>query len=191
MFRYPSKFLNKGDKRLGKPLMRPKIIVKNDEIEYILDKDGEKIMENVCNFYPKDDAIKEWAKSDKVLDAFIEILFTHYGERTDVPESMKEEMEDFKEEENEEDKFLSLFNFPGDLGWEDNQQDYISISQITSALRKAHINLSPQKYKNYLTPRGAVKLKRSIDNKKVFCWFNVQINKDNVQELTEELTSDD
>tara|TARA_R110000868_G_scaffold2165_7_gene16476 strand:+ start:2476 stop:4920 length:2445 start_codon:yes stop_codon:yes gene_type:complete len=191
MFRYPSKFLNKGDKRLGKPLMRPKIIVKNDEIEYILDKDGEKIMENVCNFYPKDDAIKEWAKSDKVLDAFIEILFTHYGERTDVPESMKEEMEDFKEEENEEDKFLSLFNFPGDLGWEDNQQDYISISQINSALRKAHINLSPQKYKNYLTPRGAVKLRRIIDNKKAFCWYNVQINKDNVQELTEELTSDD
>ena len=182
MFRYPSKFLNKGDERLGKPLMRPKIIMKaDDEIEYVLDENGEKVLENVCNFYEKDDDIKYWAKSEKVLDAFIDILFSHYGSRIDIPECMKEEMEDFKEEEKEEDKFLSLFRFIGDKNWDEGGKDCVSIDQISHYLRKAHINLSAQKYKNYLTPKGAIKGKRTIDNKRVACWCNIQIDEDRIQ----------
>ena len=84
------------------------------------------------------------------MDAFIEILFTHYGERTEVPECMKEEMNEFQQEEREEDKFLSLFRFPGDINWEEDSKDFVSIAQISVLLRKAQINLSAQKYKNYL-----------------------------------------
>jgi hypothetical protein len=149
-FRYPSKFLNKDDERLGKPLMRPKIILKeNDEIEYVTDENGEKVMENVCNFYEKDDNIKAWCKDQNVLDAFIHILFSHYGERVQVPDCMKEEMNDFKEEEKEEDKFISLFRFPGDKNWDESAKDFVSVAQINHLLRKAQISLSAQKYKNY------------------------------------------
>ena len=185
-FRYPSKFLNKGDERLGKPLLRPKIIQKeNDEIEYVMDDNGEKVMENVCNFYPKDDEIKHWAKSQKVMDAFIEILFTHYGDRTEVPECMKEEMNEFQQEEKEEDKFVSLFRFAGDINWDQDGKDYVSIAQINVLLRKAQINLSAQKYKNYLTPKGAIKGKRKMEStgKREACWVNIQIDEDKVEEM--------
>ena len=185
-FRYPSKFLNKGDERLGKPLLRPKIIMKdNDEFDYVLNENGEKVMENVCNFYPKDDEIKYWAKSPKVMDAFIEILFSHYGDRTDVPECMKEEMNEFQEEEKEEDKFLSLFRFPGDQNWEEDSKDYVSIAQMNMLLRKAHINLSAQKYKNYLTPKGSIKGKRKMEStgKREACWINLQIDENKVEEM--------
>jgi hypothetical protein len=185
-FRYPSKFLNKDDERLGKPLLRPKIIQKeNDEFEYVMDENGEKVMENVCNFYQKDDDIKTWCKNPKVLDAFIYILFSHYGERVPVPECMKEEMNDFKEEEKEEDKFLSLFRFVGDKNWDESERDYVSISQINVLLRKAHINLSAQKYKNYLTPKGAIKGKRTIEStgKREACWINIQVDEDKVEQV--------
>tara|TARA_R110000772_G_scaffold135148_2_gene243786 strand:- start:4002 stop:6413 length:2412 start_codon:yes stop_codon:yes gene_type:complete len=187
MFRYPSKFLNKGDERLGKPLMRPKTIVKeDDEIEFVLDANGDKVLENVTNYYMKDDDIKYWTKSDKVIDAFIEILFSHYGERIEVPDCMKEEMEDFKEEEKEEDKFLSLFRFQGDSNWDEGGKDFVTIAQISHILRKAHINLSAQKYKNYLTPKGAVKGKRTIDNKRESCWSNIQIDEERVGMIEED-----
>ncbi len=192
-FRYPSKFLNQGDDRLGKPLLRPKIIMKdNDEFDYVLDDDGEKIMENVCNFYPKDDEIKYWAKLPKVMDAFIEILFRHYGARTEVPECMKEEMNEFQEEEKEEDKFLSLFRFPGDTNWEKDEKDYVSIAQMNVILRKAHINLSAQKYKNYLTPKGSIKGKRKMEHtgKREACWINIQIDDLKLQEMEMNLYDD-
>lgn len=185
-FRYPSKFLNKDDNRLGKPLMRPKIILKeNDEIEYVTDENGEKVMENVCNFYEKDDNIKAWCKDQNVLDAFIHILFSHYGERVQVPDCMKEEMNDFKEEEKEEDKFLSLFRFPGDKTWDESAKDFVSVAQINHLLRKAQISLSAQKYKNYLTPKGAVKGKRTIEStgKREAAWINMQIDENKVEQL--------
>ncbi len=194
-FRYPSKFLNKQDERLGKPLMRPKIILKdNDDIEYVTDENGEKVMENVCNFYPKDDNIKAWCKDSKVLDAFIHILFNHYGQRVVVPDCMKEEMTDFQEEEKEEDKFLSLFRFAGDKNWDDseNAKDFVSVAQINHLLRKAQISLSAQKYKNYLTPKGAVKGKRTIQatGKREAAWINIQVDEKKVELLKIEFSDD-
>ena len=225
MFKYPSKFLNKGDDRLGKPLMRPKMKEVGEDMEYVMEKkeamfirhkdypdsphrrywkpatecnpeeiqhsheykaDHEfKIMENVCNFFEKDDDIKYWCKKPEVLDAFIEILFTHYGSRVEVPESMKEEMDDFKEEEKEEDKFLSMFRFVGDKNWNEDEPDFVSIAQISVLLKKSHINLSSQKYKNYLTPKGAFKGKRLNENtkKREPCWNNIQIDKEKVEEM--------
>jgi hypothetical protein len=192
-FRYPSKFLNKDDDRLGKPLMRPKIILtENDDIEYVVDENGEKVMENVCNFYEKDDNIKAWCKDQKVLDAFIHILFSHYGERVQVPDCMKEEMNDFKEEEKEEDKFLSLFRFPGDKTWDESAKDFVSVAQINHLLRKAQISLSAQKYKNYLTPKGAVKGKRTIEStgKREAAWINMQVDENKVELLNIEFAED-
>ena len=119
------------------------------------------------------------------MDAFIEILFTHYGERTEVPECMKEEMNEFQQEEREEDKFLSLFRFPGDINWEEDSKDFVSIAQISVLLRKAQINLSAQKYKNYLTPKGAIKGKRKMEStgKREACWVNIQVDEDKVEEM--------
>ena len=187
MFRYPSKFLAKEDDRLGKPVLRPKFTQNSlDEIEYVVDANGEKVMENVCNFYEKNDEIKEWSRRPEIVSAFIQILFDSYGGKKNLSNSMKEEMDDFKEEEKEEDRFIALFNFVGDDTWDDKDKDWVSIPQITFLLKKAGINLSAQKYKNYLTPKGSAKGKRlnEVSGKRENAWINIQVNKDKIQEFS-------
>ena len=187
MFRYPSKFLNEDDERLGKPLMRKKYNIVNEEIEYEKDEDGNDIYVNVCNFYKKDDDIKFWSKKPEIMNAFIHIIFNHYGKKTSIPETMKEEMNDFQEEEKEEDRFLDLFNFYGDKDWNKDRKDWVSITQINVLLKKAQINLSAQKYKNYLLSRGAVKGKKLNEqtNKREYCWVNLQVNEHKVKQMAE------
>lgn len=227
MFRYPSKFLNEDDERLGKPLLRKKYKIVGDKIEYeyekksciaidnpedkgnvfnrlwipvheatneeldnALDMRTDKecpVMENVCNFYKKDDEIKSWCKKPEIMSAFIHIIFNHYGKKSPMSESMKEEINDFKEEEKEEDRFLDLFNFIGDKDWDKNGKDWVSIAQINVLLKKASINLSSQKYKNYLTPKGAIKGKKLNEktNKRENCWINIQVNEVKVKEVAE------
>ena len=180
MFRYPSKFLSPDDDRLGKPLMRQKYTMdpKDNTIEYLVDGDGNKIMENVCNFYKKDDEIKSWTKKPEIMNAFIAILFRHYGKKTPLSTAMKEEIDDFKDEEKEEDRFLDLFNFFGDKEWITGDRDWVSIPQISNVLRRSKINLSAQKYKNYLTAKGSVKAKRlnEMSGKREYCWIGIQLN---------------
>tara|TARA_R110000744_G_scaffold46268_3_gene102458 strand:- start:3079 stop:3543 length:465 start_codon:yes stop_codon:yes gene_type:complete len=144
-------------------------------------------MENVCNFYKKDDEIKSWCKKPEIMSAFIKILFDNYGKKAPMSENMKEEIEDFKEEEKEEDRFLDLFNFIGDKEWGEGGKDWVSIAQINVLLKKASINLSSQKYKNYLLSKGAVKGKKLNDNtnKRENCWINIQVNEVKVQEIAE------
>ena len=187
MFRYPSKFLNEDDERLGKPLMRKKYKVVGEDIEYIKDENGYNIMENVCNFYKKDDEIKSWCKKTEIMSAFIKIIFDNYGKKAPMSDNMKEEIEDFKEEEKEEDRFLDLFNFIGDKDWDESKKDWVSIAQINVLLKKASINLSSQKYKNYLTPRGAIKGKKLNDqtNKRENAWVNIQVNQVKVEQIAE------
>jgi len=187
MFRYPSKFLNEDDERLGKPLMRKKYNIVNEEIQYEKDENGNDIYVNVCNFYKKDDDIKFWSKQPEIMNAFIHIIFNHYGKKTSIPETMREEMNDFQEEEKEEDRFLDLFNFYGDKDWEENRKDWVSIAQINVLLKKAQINLSAQKYKNYLLSRGAVKGKKLNEqtNKREYCWVNLQVNEYKVKQMAE------
>ena len=193
MFRYPSKFLNPEDERLGKPIMRP--VMKEcgeDKIEYDLDENGEKKMVNVCNFYKKDDDIKMWCKKPEVINAFIYVIFQHYGYKTSIPTNMKEEMKDFQDEEKEEDIFLSLFTFVGDKDWEEEGKDWVSIDQIKHLLRKAHVSLSPQKYKNYLLGKGCMKTKRTDSNeKRINCWVNMQVNEKKAEELKINMIDDD
>lgn len=227
IFRYPSKFLNEDDDRLGKPLMRAKYkLGKDDKIEYEYEKkscvklpsgiwkpvsdctDEEldialemdtsrdcPIMENICNFYKKDDDIKFWSKKPEIMNAFIHIIFSHYGKKMSIPETMKEEMNDFKDDEKEEDRFLDLFNFMGDKEWDEGRKDWVSISQINVLLKKASINLSAQKYKNYLLSKGAVKGKRLNEqtNKRENCWICLQVNDHKVKQIAEgyAMNSDD
>ncbi len=218
MFRYPSKFLNEDDDRLGKPLMRKKYKVVGEDIQYeyekkscvrlpsgiwkpVSDCTNEEldiaeemdtshdcpIMENVCNFYKKDDEIKSWCKSPEIMSAFIKIIFDNYGKKAPMSDNMKEEIEDFKEEEKEEDRFLDLFNFIGDKEYDKEGKDWVSIAQINVLLKKASINLSSQKYKNYLTPKGAIKGKKLNDktNKRENCWINIQVNQVKVKQIAE------
>lgn len=218
MFRYPSKFLNEDDERLGKPLLRKKYKVVGEDIQYEyvkkscvrlpsgiwkpvhectdeeLDTAEEMdtshdcpVMENVCNFYKKDDEIKAWCKKPEIMNAFIKIIFENYGKKSPMSDSMKEEINDFKEEEKEEDRFLDLFNFIGDKDWSDNTKDWVSIAQINVLLKKAKINLSSQKYKNYLTPKGAIKGKKLNEktNKRENCWINIQVNEVKVKQIAE------
>jgi hypothetical protein len=226
IFRYPSKFLNEDDDRLGKPLMRQKYkLGKDDKIEYenvekeciaipnpdspmdclkriwipvdeATPEDFEKevqreknhlcpVMENICNFYKKDDDIKFWSKKPEIMNAFIHIIFSHYGKKMIIPETMKEEMNDFKDDEKEEDRFIDLFNFMGDKEWDNGKKDWVSISQINVLLKKASINLSAQKYKNYLLSKGAVKGKRLNEqtNKRENCWICLQVNDYKVKQI--------
>ncbi len=193
MFRFPSKFLNPDDDRLGKPIMRPVMKEVNGEIEYEYDEEGNKKMINVCSFYKKDDTIKKWCTQEEVMNAFIQIIFDNYSDKVAIPESMKEDMNDFKEEEREEDKFMALFNYPGDKEWVDEKKEWVSIDRINMLLKKAHIALSPQKYKNYLEGMGCFKSKRPDDytGKRVHCWIGLQVNENKVDQLTEGLMIED
>tara|TARA_R110000772_G_scaffold268231_1_gene394508 strand:+ start:114 stop:2564 length:2451 start_codon:yes stop_codon:yes gene_type:complete len=178
MFRYPSKFLNPDDPRLGKPIMRPVVKEIDGRVEYEYEDNGDKKMINVCNFYEKDDDIKTWCKKPEVMSAFINIIFSSYGDKAFIPKNMKEEMEDFKEEEKEEDKFLSLYNFMGDSGWvEGEDNDWVSINNINYLNKKNRIALSAQKYKGYLQAKGCYIGKRTtISGERVNAWINVQVN---------------
>lgn len=194
MFRFPSKFLNPDDDRLGKPIMRPVMYeTEEGEVKYELDEDGEKKMINICNFYKKDDDIKAWCRKEEVMNAFIYIIFQNYGDKALIPENMKEEMNDFKEEEKEEDIFLSLFNFPSDKEWDDDKKDWISMDHIKVVMKKAQLSLSAQKYKNYLLGKGCMKAKRLDDysGKRVNCWVNIQINDNKVKQVQGFVDSDD
>ena len=144
-------------------------------------------MENICNFYKKDDDIKFWSKKPEIMNAFIHIIFSHYGKKMIIPETMKEEMNDFKDDEKEEDRFLDLFNFMGDKEWDKGKKDWVSISQINVLLKKASINLSAQKYKNYLLSKGAVKGKRLNEqtNKRENCWICLQVNDHKVKQIAD------
>ena len=192
MFRYPSKFLNHDDERLGTPLMRPIMKEINGNIEYEYDEEGNKKMINVCNFYKKDDNIKYWCKNENVMNAFIHIIFNNYSNKINIPESMKEDMNDFKQEEREEDKFLQLFNFPTDKQWNDKIDNWVSIDYIKLLLKENHISLSPQKYKNYLLSKGCL-LTKKIDKytgKQMRCWLNLQVNKNKNNYLDSDSDSD-
>ena len=184
MFRYPSKFLNPDDDRLGKPIMRPITYEENGEVKYELDENGEKKMVNVCNFYLKDDSIKSWCQEEEVLNAFIYIIFQQYGEKAEIPDNMKEEMLDFKEDEKEEDIFLSLFRYPNDDNWDSEEKDWVSKEQIKHLQRKARISLSPQKYKNYLLGKGCSQGKRTDkNNKRINAWIGLQVDEDRVEQM--------
>jgi len=185
MFRYPSKFLNPDDERLGKPVLRPKMKEVDGKIEYEYDENGEKVMTNVCNFYVKDDEIKSFCKREDVMNAFIYIIFVEYGSKALIPESMKEEMTDFQEEEKEEDIFLSLFRFVGDKDWDGDEEDWISKDKIKFLQKKAGIGLSPQKYKNYLLGKGCIQSKRTdkYTEKRVNCWVNLQVNRKKMEQI--------
>jgi hypothetical protein len=194
MFRFPSKFLNPDDDKLGKPIMRPVMYeTEEGEVKYELDEDGEKKMINVCNFYKKDDDIKAWCRKEEVMNAFIYIIFQNYGDKALIPENMKEEMNDFKEEEKEEDIFLSLFNFPNDKEWDEDKKDWISMDHIKVVMKKAQLSLSAQKYKNYLLGKGCMKAKRLDDysGKRVNCWVNIQINDNKVKQVQGFIDSED
>ena len=162
----------------------------DDELDKAVEMDSSRecpIMENVCNFYKKDDEIKSWCKKPEIMSAFIHIIFNQYGKKAPMSENMKEEINDFQEEEKEEDRFLDLFNFLGDKEWDTSGRDWVAIAHINVLLKKAKINLSPQKYKNYLLSRGAVKGKKINENtnKRENAWINIQVDDNKVKLMTE------
>ena len=122
------------------------------------------------------DEIKLWSKKPEVIDAFIEIIFENYSAKVDVPKCMKEEEADFKEDETDESKFNELFSFDGDINFDPEGLDWLSISVIGMLLKKNKINASPQKYKNWLLKKGCAKCKKTKnDGKRVLSWVNIQI----------------
>ena len=187
MFKYPSKFVAKDDPRLGKPVMRQEYhIDDNEDIIKHFDDDGNPIMINITSFYLKDDEIKLWCKKPEVIDAFIEIIFDNYSDKVDVPKCMKEEQSDFKEDETDESKFYDLFAFDGDINYDANGLDWLSISVIGMLLKKNKINASPQKYKNWLLKKGCAKCKKTKkDGKRVASWINIQVDKGKKAEMIE------
>lgn len=150
MFQFPSKFLDKDDERLNNP---------------IKDKDGNII----TAFFEKDDNIKSLLKEKDYINAFQEIILENYGNKIEIPESMKVDQEDFKEEETDEKRFLDMFLFASD-GWDKKQddndddddnitpnRDYLFITEIKYMIQNSGISVSPQKYKKWLQKKGCVK----------------------------------
>ena len=69
MFKYPSKFLDEEDPRLEKPvkIKVQKMNESTEELEDVLDENGEVVYKILTQFYKKDDDIKEWTKSQEIL----------------------------------------------------------------------------------------------------------------------------
>ena len=186
MFKYPSKFLDEEDPRLEKPvkIKVQKMNESTEELEDVLDENGEVVYKILTQFYKKDDDIKEWTKSQEVMDAFIEILMDHYSKKVPIPESMKEEQNDFKLDETDESRFYDLFTFMDDANYKTESLDWLSIDVINIILKKEKINLSAQKYKNLLLAKGCVKCKKTKqDGKRVASWANIQIYKGKEKDL--------
>ena len=187
MFKYPSKFLDEEDPRLENPvkIKVQKMNEETEELEDVLDENGEVVYKTLTQFYKKDDEIKNWCKKAEVMDAFIEILFDNYSKKVPIPESMKEEQNDFKLEETDESRFYDLFTFMDDANYKtDNDLDWLSISVIGMMLKKEKINLSAQKYKNLLLAKGCVKCKKTKkDGKRVNAWANIQVYKGKNEDL--------
>lgn len=179
MFKFPSKFIDANDSRVTAPIKVRKSVVDDDgEFSYVTDEDGNQVYRTLTQFYAKDDNIKVWSQKPEVLDAFIEIIFDNYFSKVPIPESMKEEQEDFKEEDTDEMKFNNLFTFETDPEYrvDDSSIDWLSVDVINIILRKNKINLSPQKYKSLLLKNGCVKCKKTKnDGKRVLSWVNIQI----------------
>ena len=176
MFQFPSKFLDRGDERLDNP-------IKNSEGKII------------TAFYEKDDNIKRLLSEVDYINAFQEIILEHYGDRVDIPESMKVEQEDFKEEETDEKKFCDMFRFPDDKDWNDNynsddeeecqdsdERDYLFVTEINYMIKKKGIAVSAQKYKKWLQKRGCEKpqqKKRNTNGQYAVVWTNIRKRKNN------------
>ena len=187
MFKYPSKFLDEEDPRLEKPvkIKVQKMNESTEELEDVLDENGEVVYKTLTQFYKKDDEIKEWCKSQEVIDAFIEIIFDNYSKKVPVPQCMKEEQDEFKMEETDESRFYDLFTFMDDANYNtETSLDWLSIDVINIMLKKEKINLSAQKYKNLLLSKGCVKCKKTKkDGKRVNAWANIQVYKGKKEDL--------
>ncbi len=175
MFQFPSKFLSKGDERLD---------------NQVKDSEGNVI----TAFYESDDNIKSLLKERDYINAFQEIILEHYGDKIELPESMKVDQDDFKEEETDEKKFLDMFRFPDDKDWNSNnndndsdeedcndtERDYVFVKEINYMIQKKGIAVSAQKYKKWLQKRGCVKPEKKEKNSNdqyAVVWKNIRKRK--------------
>jgi len=174
-FRYKSKFVDSDDKRLNQnSTMKDYTINKDGEIEYLLDENGNNIMKVLTNYHRKDDSIKDWCKKDEVLDAFTDIIFEHYGEVAPLPKEMLDEINDFKDEESDENKFYSLFIFSDDETYNSNDTEYLTVQEIKKIVSMNKLSLSSQKYKIYLEKKGCFKTKKRVSGKSLNIWNRIQ-----------------
>ena len=175
LYSYPSKFVDKDDKRIGNNTQREMVeIVINEEGEEeavpVKDKDGNAVFTNICSYYPMDDTIKDFCRRPEIMNAFTDILFSFYGDLLPIPECMKLNQEEFKDEASEDIAFKESFEFTKD------PEDYISVKKMEYIIKKLKINASPQKYSKWLLSEGCYKIRRyDSENERIRCWVGLKL----------------
>ena len=186
LYSYPSKFIDKDDKRIGNNTQREMVeIVINEEGEEeavpVKDKDGNAVFTNICSYYPMDDTIKDFCRRPEIMNAFTDILFSFYGDLLPIPECMKLNQEEFKDEASEDIAFKESFEFTKD------PEDYISVKKMEYIIKKLKINASPQKYSKWLLSEGCYKIRRyDSENERIRCWVGLKLPEKIKNELDDE-----
>ena len=175
LYSYPSKFVAKDDKRIGNNSQREMVeIVINskgdEEAVPVKDKDGNSVFTNICSYYPMDDSIKDFCRRPEIINAFTDILFSFYGDLLPIPECMKLNQAEFKDEASEDIAFKESFEFTKD------PEDFISVKQMEYIIKKLKINASPQKYSKWLLSEGCYKIRRyDAENERIRCWVGLKL----------------
>lgn len=145
-FNYPVKFVKKDNPLLG---------TKNNIFE--------------CKL--ADPNIKQKLNKPKFRSCFFKIICDYY--KKGIPDikdkQLLEDMKELKEDDNDELKFMELFEFTG------NKDDYIFVSKIKKIVNRAEINMSSVKYcrlikkeiGNTLTTRDGKKCRYGMKEKKL------------------------
>ena len=138
-FNFPCKFVNKDDKRLKEKNLLYSYQIANHNIKNII-------------------------KEPKFRMAFFYIIKDYFdrGKPIITNNEILNEMNEMKEDDNDELKFLELFEFTG------NKNDYISINQIKCIVIQNNLNLSSIKYTRIIKSKiGDTKTSRQINKKSV------------------------
>ena len=186
LYSYPSKFVDKDDKRIGNNTQREmvEIVINEDgdeEAVPVMDKDGNAVFTNICSYYPMDDSIKDFCRRPEILNAFTDILFSFYGDLLPIPECMKLNQEEFKDEASEDAMFKESFEFTKD------PNDFISVKKMAYLIQKLKINASPQKYSKWLLSEGCYKMRKyDANNERIRCWIGLKLPEKTINDLDED-----
>jgi hypothetical protein len=111
---------------------------------------------NNFSYYKADGTIKEYIKTDEVINEFIIIMIEFYNRNdTKYPQSILDKLNDLEEDEDEK-KLIQLFNI-------DTSNEFITNKELKEIIEENEINITLKKAKTLLIGKGARVHRRGKD----------------------------